>query len=245
MHPRRSFLPLVCVLSISLCATGSRADEAGAQVNKPTSCVPAKKNEERHIQFMKDKEEQLRKGPIQLVFEGDSITDGWRGSGRAVFEEDYAKPYNCFNTGIGGDRTQHLLWRIDHGELDGLNPKVVVLMIGTNNSGSPVQEIAAGIKCVVSAIHEKLPNSKILLLAVFPRSPKATDPIRAKLKEANDDIAQLNGKENVTYLDIGPKFLEKDGTLEKNIMPDALHPNEKGYMIWAESMRPTLDEMMK
>ena len=238
---RRVFL--AALMCLSLPCGFLRADEAPGE-KKPASCIPAEKDRNRHEGFLKDKEKLLAKGPIQLVFIGDSITDGWRGGGRKVWEQNYAK-YNTLNLGIGGDRTEHVLWRVQHGELDGLSPNAVVMMIGTNNSGSPAKEIAAGIRCDVAAIHEKLPEAKILLLAVFPRSPSPTDGVRRKLKEVNQDIEQMNGKDNVTYLDIGSKFLEPDGTLPKSIMPDALHPNEKGYEIWADAIRPTLDELMK
>lgn len=245
MHRRRVAVIASAVTALALSFGTLRAQNESA--NKPKSCIPQVKSPERHDAFMKDKEKLEQKGPIELVFEGDSITDGWRGrNGRFVFDEEYTR-YNCFNTGIGGDRTEHLLWRIDHGELDGLHPKAVVLMIGTNNLGNKqsVEDTTAGIKCVVSAIHEKLPESKILLLAVFPRGHDATDHFRDEIKQVNEAISKLDGSENVTYLDIGPKFLDPDGTLSKTIMPDALHPNEKGYMVWAESMKPTLEKLMK
>ena len=245
MHYRRVKVIVPALVALVFCFSVVRAQQESQ--GKPKSCVPAVKNPERHDRFMKDKEELQKKGPIELVFEGDSITDGWRGkNGKFVFDEEYTR-YNTFNTGIGGDRTEHLLWRIEHGELDGLHPKAVVLMIGTNNLGNKqsVADTIAGIKCVVSAIHDKLPESRILLLAVFPRGHDATDHFRDEIKQVNDAISQLNGSDNVTYLDIGPKFLDPDGTLSKTIMPDALHPNEKGYMIWAESMKPTLEQLMR
>ena len=243
MKPRITMILGLCLFSLVLSDRALRAEDSKDEA-KPKSCIPAEKDPKRHEGFLKDKEALLKKGPIELVFDGDSITDGWRGRGKTVWEKNYAK-YNTLNLGIGGDRTEHVLWRIEHGELDGISPKALVLMIGTNNSGSPAKAIAAGIRCDVKAIHEKLPNTKILLLAVFPRSPSAKEPVRHKLQEVNDDISQLNGHDNVTYLDIGPKFLEPDGALSKDIMPDYLHPNEKGYEIWAEAIAPTLDELMK
>jgi beta-glucosidase len=241
MQSRRLFVLSLVGLSF---ACGLVRAEAPKTEDKPKSTIPAEKNRERHDKFLKDKEALLAKGPIQLVFIGDSITDGWRGHGKGVWEKNYAQ-YNTLNLGIGGDRTEHILWRVEHGELDGLSPKAVVMMIGTNNSGSSVKDIVAGITADVNIIHEKLPNSKILLLAVFPRSPKASDPVRAKLKEVNEEISKLDGKDNVTYLDIGQKFLDKDGNLPKEIMPDYLHPHEEGYGIWAEAMGSTLEKLMK
>src|SRR5665213_1616413 len=225
MRTRPSILIFSSVLALILGVQLLRGEVAADQ-QKPASCIPSKKDPNRHEQFLKDKAAQLEKGPIQVVFEGDSITDGWRGGGKKVWKEYYSK-YNTLNLGIGGDRTEHVLWRVQHGELDGLDPKVVVMMIGTNNIGSSVSDIVAGITCDVKAIHEKLPNTKILLLGVFPRSPKPTDNARPKIKEVNEAISKL------------------DGTDPKSIMPDALHPNEKGYYIWAKAMQPTLDELMK
>lgn len=179
----------------------------------------------------------------KLLFVGDSITDGWRGGGRRVFNEYYAD-LHTFNIGISGDCTQHVLWRLDHGEIDGLSPKVVVLMIGTNNNRSPDADIARGVKAVVESLRQKLPQSKILLLGVFPRGANPDNPLRAKLKKVNEVIAKLDDGKNVTFLDIGEKFLEADGSLSKSVMPDALHPCDKGYGIWADAMNPTLEQLL-
>ena len=165
----------------------------------------------------------------------------------------YYAPRHAANFGIGGDRTQHVLWRMDHGELDGIKPKVVVLMIGTNNTGketdhktprNTVPEVAEGVQAVVNDIRARLPDSKILLLAIFPRGT-LDDPQRAQVALINTLIAKLDDGKMVKFLDIGPKFLEFDGTLPKSIMPDLLHPNAQGYQIWADAMEPTLDEMLK
>src|SRR5205807_2434444 len=139
---------------------------------------------------------------------GDSITDGWRGGGQEVWKKTF-EPLKAANFGIGGDRTEHVLWRLQNGELEGINPKVAVLMIGTNNTGSnSVEQIADGIKAIVAEIHHQKPHTKILLLGVFPRSPKAADPVRQKIKDVNNIIATLDdGGKTVRYLDIGAKFL--------------------------------------
>ena len=203
----------------------------------------------RHEGFMKDKAALLAKGPIQFVAIGDSITDGWRGgNGKKTWETAFGA-YNPYNIGIGGDQTQHVIWRIDQGELDGIdpNPKVAMIMIGTNNLGNKDDAaIAAGVTKVVKETHEKLPKTKILLLGIFPRGNKATDQARARIKSINEVIAKLDdGGKTVKYLDIGEKFLTADGELTKDIMPDFLHPNAKGYEIWAEAVKPAIDELMK
>ena len=224
-------------------------DEPSVASCKGDENDPKNKFVARHEGFMKDKAALLKKGPIGLIFIGDSITDGWRGRGKDVFAASYDQ-YNPYNIGISGDRTQHVLWRIDKGELDAIdpNPKVAELMIGTNNLGSnPSDEsIAAGVTKVVEEIHQKLPHTKVLLLGIFPRDNKADSPRRARIKAINEIIAKLDdGGKTVKYLDIGDKFLDSEGTLSKDIMPDYLHPNAKGYQIWADATKPTLDELMK
>lgn len=192
-----------------------------------------------HESFLK----RGKEGPIGVLFLGDSITAGWT---RApdVWNKHFGA-YQPANFGIGGDRTQNVLWRIANGELDGIAPKVVVLMIGTNNGGSPAEEIIRGDKKIVEEIHRKLPNTKLLLLGIFPRAAEATNGLRAKIKEVNAELAKLDDGNKTRFLDIGDKFLSADGSLSKDIMPDYLHPNAKGYQIWADAMQPLLDEMMK
>jgi lysophospholipase L1-like esterase len=196
--------------------------------------------------------QQAKQGGIDLLFLGDSITDGWRNKGSNVWNQYYA-PRHAANFGISGDRTQHVLWRMDHGELDGIKPKVVVLMIGTNNTGkerdsgktrNTVPEIIEGVQAVVRELRAKLPDSKILLLAIFSRGT-LDDPQRAQVALINTVIAKLDDGRMVKYLDINQKFLEADGTLPRSVMPDLLHPNERGYQIWAEAMEPTLAGMLK
>jgi lysophospholipase L1-like esterase len=157
------------------------------------------------------------------------------------------------NFGISGDRTQHVLWRMDNGELDGIHPKVVVLMIGTNNTGkerdkktprNSVPEAIEGVQAVVADIRTRLPDSKILLLGIFPRGT-LDDSQRAQVALINTVICKLDDGKMVKFLDIGSKFLDADGTLPKTVMPDLLHPNAHGYQIWADAMNPTLEAMLK
>jgi beta-glucosidase len=189
--------------------------------------------------------ERAKQGNIDLLFLGDSITQGWRRkeSDNPVWQRYYT-PRNAANFGIGGDRAQHVLWRIENGEVDGIKPQVAVLMIGTNNSrDNSAEEIADGIKAIVQRLREKLPETKILLLGVFPRGQQP-NPTRDKLNEVNARIASLGDGKRVVYLDIGKRFLNDDGTISKDIMPDALHLSLKGYAIWADAMEPTLWKML-
>jgi lysophospholipase L1-like esterase len=188
--------------------------------------------------------ERAKSGDIDLLFLGDSITQGWGGGGKATWDRFYA-PRKAANFGIGGDRTQHVLWRLDHGEVDGIRPKVAVLMIGTNNLGTNApDEIADGVTAIVKRLREKLPETKILLLGVFPRdeNPSAR---RERIKSINDRIAKLDDGKMVEYLDIGKSFLNEDGTISKDVMPDFLHLSSRGYRIWADAMEPTLWSMME
>lgn len=194
-----------------------------------------------HENFVKIAQE----GTAQLVFLGDSITAGW-GRHKEIWDKAFGQ-YKPANFGIGGDRTQHVLWRITNGELEGIEPKAVVLMIGTNNVSSDSAEgIARGITRIVETIRTKQPQAKILLLAVFPRGEQASpNPARDKIKQINETIAKLDDGKNVYYLDIGDKFLEEDGSLSKEIMPDFLHLSAEGYQRWADAIAPKLADLMK
>lgn len=185
---------------------------------------------------------RAKQGPIGLLFLGDSITRRWD-TAPDIYNKYYSQ-YQPANFGIGGDKTQHVLWRIDHGELDGIHPKVVVLMIGTNNILYPAADIVKADTKILAEIHQKLPDTKVLLLGIFPRSATASDPWRAKIKQVNTQLAKLDDGDKTRYLDIGDDFLNPDGTL-KGIRTDHVHPTPEGYQIWADAMNPLLTQMMK
>lgn len=187
----------------------------------------------------------------QIVFIGDSITHFFGGephdrgrNGEAVWQKVY-EPRGAANLGFGWDRTENVLWRLGPGnELAGANPKVAVIMIGTNNLGlNKPAEIAAGVTAICALIHQRLPMTKILLLGIFPRGEKP-DANRQRITEINQILAMLDGKDQVTFLDFGAKFLSPDGTIARSIMPDFLHPNAAGYQIWADAMEPTLAKLL-
>jgi lysophospholipase L1-like esterase len=203
----------------------------------------------RHEGYVAD----AKKGGIDILFLGDSITDGWRwGTGGSKIWPQLYAPRHAANFGIGWDRIQNVLWRVENGELENISPKVVVLLIGTNNAGNEddgkprntTPEIVAGVSNLVRRIQFHLPHSKILLLGLFPRGEK-TDPIRAQVKAVNAGIAKLDDGDKIKFLDLGEKFLAPDGTLSRDLFPDLLHPNARGYQIWADAMEPTLAEMLK
>jgi len=193
----------------------------------------------------KSMNERIKKGNVDLVFIGDSITQGWEGAGKEVWAKNYTSR-NAVNLGIGGDKTEHVIWRLQNGNLDGVEPKVAVVMIGTNNSGGNAytgQQIGEGIVEVVKTIQQKSPKTKVLILAIFPRGEKP-NPQREKNAEASAVAAKLADNKQVFFLDIGPKFLTDDGTLSKDIMPDLLHLSPKGYQIWADAIEPKLKELL-
>jgi beta-glucosidase len=201
----------------------------------------------RHEQKLKEKAALVAAGtPPELVFIGDSITQGWEKDGVNVWQRHYAA-HHALALGFGGDRTENALWRLQHGEIDGIRPKAVVLMIGTNNTGHRGEDpatTAAGIKRLLDEIGQRLPDAKILLLAIFPRGEKPDDGLRRLNDRVNQQIATYANGRNIHFLDIGPSLLQADGTLSKDVMPDLLHPNEKGYGIWQRAMAPKLDELL-
>jgi lysophospholipase L1-like esterase len=187
--------------------------------------------------------ERVKEGNVDLILLGDSINHGWENDGKEVFEKYYGHR-NAVNMGFGGDRTEHVLWRLDNGEVDGISPKVVSLMIGTNNAGdNTAEEIGAGIIAIVKKLREKLPDTKVLLLAIFPRNEKPGE-LRDKLAKASAIASEIADGDMIHYLDIGKVFLTEDGTLTKEIMPDALHPNAYSYGLWAAAVEPKIAELM-
>lgn len=195
-----------------------------------------------------------KKGDVALVFMGDSITQGWEGAGKDVWAKTYG-PRKSLNCGIGGDQTQHLLYRIQNGNVEGLDkpiregaatPKLVVMMIGTNNSNkddfTPAQ-IAEGVKACLDATRAKLPDAHVLLLGIFPRG-EHNNPQRDKLAATNAILKTYADETHITYLDIGDKFLQPDGSISKEIMPDFLHLSPKGYQIWADAIEPQVKKYL-
>ena len=235
----------------------AQADPAPA-ARTPSASAPVEKQDTgaflaHHNSFLA----RAKSGPIGLLFLGDSITERWKVAPQ-VWEEHYAK-YAPANFGIGGDRTQHVIWRIEHGELDGIAPKVAVLMIGTNNSADyQAADIAAADRKIVAMMRTKMPDAKILLLGIFPRGPRDAKggPVTpAQVDEAakrmhtiaavNRDLAKLDDGKTIRFLDIGAVFLGPDGKIPNAIMPDQLHPGPAGYQLWADAMQPLLEDMMK
>ena len=189
-----------------------------------------------------------REGNCDLLLIGDSITHGWESAGKEVFGKYYANR-NTLNLGFSGDRTQHVLWRLLNGELPPqVKPKVAVIMIGTNNTGHVMQkadETATGIKSIVALLRDRRPDMKILLLGIFPRGNNSNDPKRILNDKINSMVAKLADNQHIHFMNISREFLKEDGSLLKNIMPDALHPNTQGYQIWAAAVEKKIAELGK
>lgn len=218
------------LIILSLCVGVASAADG------PATTIPEEKDRPKHDNFLAI----AKAGNVDLLFMGDSITEGWGGAGRKAWEKYFA-PLKAANFGIGGDRTQHVIWRLRHGELEGIQPKLMVLMIGTNN-GDSAEDVALGIKTIIKDVSERSPATRILLLAIFPRGAKPTD--RVKNEATNKIIAGYADNRKVVYMDIGPGFLQPDGTLTTDIMPDLLHLSEKGYQIWADAIIGPVKQMM-
>lgn len=255
----RRLLPGIYVCPVFTCCLLFAGSMAGAQEGKDTqkNQIAALKAEvqtakwaqswwmPRHKQKLA--ELKSRKGNVDLLFIGDSITHGFEGGGKETWQKYYAKR-NAFNIGYSGDRTEQVIWRLQNGEVEGISPKLAVIMIGTNNTGhrkEKPEHTAAGIQKIIEELQTRLTKTKILLLAIFPRDEKPSGVYR----QINDGVNRIirgfaNDEKGVYFLDIGNKFLDEQGNLPKEIMPDRLHPNKKGYEIWAEAIEPTVKKLM-
>ena len=201
----------------------------------------------RHRQKLDEKARMVAAGKSpQLLFIGDSITQGWEKEGAPVWHRYYAR-HDALALGFGGDRTENVLWRLQNGEVDGIAPKVAVLMFGTNNTGLrgdfPAITVA-GIKRNLEELRQRLPHTRILLLGIFPRDATPDGAARKTNEQVNALLPALADNRRVFFLNINTAFLGQDGSLSKAVMPDLLHPNEQGYAIWAKAMQPRLDELM-
>ena len=189
---------------------------------------------------------ETRRGGAEIIFLGDSITQNWEAAGKAAWEKHFA-PRKAANYGFGGDSTQHVLWRVRNGEFDNASPKVIVLLIGTNNSRHgdfTPEQIAAGIRAILDALAEKSPRSKVLLLGILPRGPDAADPWRRKCDAVNALLPAFADGQRVHFLNLNSRLVTADGGLSKDIAPDLLHLSAKGYAILADALAPKLDELL-
>lgn len=235
-----SALTTLLMVATSLCAQTNLPPE----INKCVVPVPRTDNStNRFLELNQRVKDSL--GKAKLIFVGDSITQGWEGNGKEVWAQYYARR-KALNLGIGSDGTQHVLWRLDHGNLAGLNPKVAVVLVGVNNvpdENNTPRMVLEGVTAVVQKLREKLPQTRILLLGIFPFR-EDFNLQRAKALQVNQALHKLDDGEWIRYLDIGHLFIQADGKIPKEMMRDFLHPSAKGYRTWAEAMEPTLAKLL-
>ena len=182
----------------------------------------------------------------EVLFIGDSITNEWETTGKAV-AEDYFSKFSIFNIGFSGDRTENVLWRIEQGEIDGISPKLAVLMIGTNNTGhrqDPPECTARGVEMILEEFQERLPDMNVLLFGIFPRGKTRLHDLRRLNDRVNNYLEAMDDGERIHYQNINSVFLDENGVLPETVMPDALHLNELGYKLWAEALLPLLEQHM-
>jgi len=247
----------IAAVAVLLCAGLTFAGCAGSQMQAFTSVetkthsavTPVQQTAEWAVKWWGPRHEAVNKrlaeGQVDLLFIGDSITHGWENAGRRIWDRYYTQRH-AVNMGFSGDRTQHVLWRLDHSDFSHISPKLAILMIGTNNSNgtdNTAEEIADGIIAICQRLRTRLPETKILLLAIFPRNP-GPGPQREKNAEASRLASRIADYKMIYYMDINNEFLMEDGSLSQEIMPDYLHPNGTGYKIWAEAIEPKVAELM-
>jgi lysophospholipase L1-like esterase len=248
-------LHLACVFATvcALCLSGRAQTASNPPVAKPNSAsgltrctTPAPRTGKAHERFLELNKRVKEAGDkARLLFVGDSITQGWEGAGKNVWAKYYGRR-DALNIGISGDRTEHVLWRLENGNIEGLKPKVAVLLIGVNNipdESNSAGDVLAGVTAVVRKLRSSLPETKILALGIFPFRPDF-DPARGRALQVNQALYHLADGEHVFFLDFGQQLIEPNGKISKSIMPDFLHPNEAGYKIWAKAIEPKLAELL-
>lgn len=198
--------------------------------------------------YYREKHERIikrsKEAGIDLLFIGDSITEHWLDDGRVAWDSAFGK-WKPGNFGLSGDTTYGVQWRIEHGALDNLHPRVAVLLIGTNDLsvGETPETTAANIGKVVRKIKEKLPDAKVIVLGILPRA-RARDEIRQELAAVNSAVSKLDNGKDVLFVDIGKEFLDAAGEISAEIMPDSLHLSGRGYQVFADALKPVLSKHM-
>jgi len=230
------------ITALVLLASGvlAQTDRSEARTDKTSQIA--------HAQLL----EKARKGGIDVYFEGDSITRRW-GTSDAEYKDFLANwkenffGWNAADFGWGADRIQNVLWRLENGELDGVNPKIIVLMIGTNNlydhTSSPVDDITRGIQAILMLIQRKAPDATIVVMGITPRNDRGTGIIRT-INKINDNLAKLADERKIRFVNINTKLAGRDGKLIEGVTVDGLHLSVKGYQIWSDALKPIFTELL-
>ena len=226
--------------------TNSATASGAVAATAPRAATPVPKGKEgwreQHDQLVA----QARKGNIDLLFVGDSLTKCWSREGRDVWTAHFGK-LHAANFGISGDCTQHVLWRLQNGELDPVQPKALVLLIGTNNitEGDSPEDVEQAVRAILQEIRHRSPGTRILLLGVLPRRELASHRDRETIRAINSRISRLRDGDHVTYLDFGDKLLQPDGGLTTEVTKDFCHLTAKGYEIVAEAIQPVVESLLR
>ena len=241
------------LLTLLLCPLVTSASDSGLGdplKNTTRSTTPVKQNKRAAKWWVRRHNEQLAQkeklGDVQLVFLGDSITHAWD-KYQEPWNEHFAK-FNALNLGFSGDRTENVLWRLENGAVDGIKPKVLVMMIGTNNAGKYKEassDTALGVKAILQELRQRLPETKILMLAIFPRGKDDNNPLRKLTMGTNNIIKTYADDKDIFFMDINHIFLDDKRILHKSVMRDLLHPGKDMYPKWAEVINPRITELMK
>jgi lysophospholipase L1-like esterase len=223
--------------SLALAQTTAPADQPSPRTDQNSQIA--------HAQLL----EKARKGGIDIYFEGDSITRRW-GASDAQYKDFLANwnqnffGWNAADFGWGADAIQNILWRLQNGELDGVNPKAIVLLGGTNNlANTPPQDIVRGIKATLEVMRQKAPNATIILMGITPRNDRGT-AIVATINEINTAISKFADGKTIRYLNINDKLADKDGKLFEGMTVDQLHLSVRGYQVWADALKPIFTELL-
>ena len=235
---------------LTLVMFASLAPVSQSQTRENTAVIPAPQGPRMDANFIPKHEANIARaklGNIDLLFIGDSIMQGWPSSGdwgKDVWEKYYNSRYNAAVFAVGYDRTQHVLWRMQNGEGEGYQPKVIQLLIGTNNLGpNTAEETIAGEKAVLADLRQRFPNARILITAIFPRG-RPDDPIRKDVAAVNEALSKMTDDRTVFFIDINKVFLNEGGTTNDGLKRDMLHPSAKGYQLWADAVKSMLDQLL-
>jgi len=238
---RRRFLALsLATLSLS-----------SVQLSASSATVPLPRNDKNSQLAHEQLVEKAKKGGVDIYFEGDSITRRWGATDYPDFLANWKKNFYGWNAGDfgwGADSIQHILWRIENHELDGVHPKVIVLLAGTNNVGrqpasdEKIDDIAKGIKKLIDTFQQKAPEATIILTAIFPRNDNIA--VVPSINRINDKISKFADGKRVRYININDKLADKNGVLYKGMTMDKLHPTVVGYQIWADALKPIFTELL-
>ena len=246
----------VGLASLLAAAERDANEEADGQQSRARADQPVPQSNPLFALAHRDLLKKAKSGVIDVYFVGDSITRRWHGNDYPSFQANWNKNFfgwNAANFGWGGDRTENVLWRLEHGELDGVNPKVIVLLIGTNNvgeappegnDGALIDDVVNGIKAILGVVQQQAPNAKIVLMGITPRNANGDTAVMPTISRINDRIAKFADGAKIKYLNINEKLADREGRLYDGVTEDGLHLSTKGYQIWADALKPIFTEWL-